>query len=159
MKAAVVKSDRYEPIFNKTFLEYSQYAGFIIDSAVAYHPQGKATVERQIPYVRENFFKGEKFIDREHVQREAVKWCVNTAGMRTHGTTRKRPRIIFEEQEQGLLLPVREERFDVPKWGCGKAHPDHHIRFNNAMYPTIISAQTWTSASTANWLASTMEGM
>ena len=63
MKAAVVKSSRYEPIFNKTFLEYSQYAGFIIDPAVARHPKGKATVERQIPYVRENFFKGEEFID------------------------------------------------------------------------------------------------
>jgi hypothetical protein len=49
MKAAVVKSDRYEPIFNRTFLEYSQYQGFIIDPAVARHPQGKATVERQIP--------------------------------------------------------------------------------------------------------------
>ena len=134
MRAAVVKSDRYEPIFNKTFLEYSQYAGFIIDPAVARHPKGKATVERQIPYVRENFFKGEEFIDRDHVQREAVKWCMNTAGMRTHGTTRKRPRIVFEEQEQGLLLPLREERFDVPKWGSGKAHPDHHIRFNNALY-------------------------
>ncbi len=98
MKAAVVKSSRYEPIFNRTFLEYSQYQGFIIDPAVARHPQGKATVERQIPYVRENFFKGEEFIDYEHVQREAVKWCTNTAGMRIHGTTRKRPRIVFEEQ-------------------------------------------------------------
>ena len=153
MKAAVVKSDRYEPIFNKTFLEYSQYPGFIIDPAVARHPKGKATVERQIPYVRENFFKGEEFIDRDHVQREAVKWCMNEAGMRIHGTTRKRPRIVFEEQEQGLLLPLREERFDVPKWGSGKAHPDHHIRFNNAMYsvPTRLYRQeVGLSASTAS---------
>lgn len=134
MKAAVVKSDRYEPVFNRTFLEYSQYQGFIIDPAVAYHPQGKATVERQIPYVRENFFKGEEFMDREHVQREAVKWCTTAAGMRIHGTTRKRPGIVFEEQEKGLLLPLREERFDVPKWGLCKAHPDHHIRFCNALY-------------------------
>ncbi|MFZ3136723.1 MAG: IS21 family transposase [Thermodesulfovibrionales bacterium] len=134
MKAAVVKSDRYEPIFNRTFLEYSQYQGFIIDPAVARHPQGKATVERQIPYVRENFFKGESFLDCEHVQREAVKWCTTTAGMRIHGTTRKRPRIFFEEQEKALLLPLKEERFDVPKWGRSKAHPDHHIRTGNALY-------------------------
>ena len=80
MKTAVVKSSRYEPIFNRTFLEYSQYQGFIIDPAVARHPQGKATVERQIPYVRENFFKGEEFIDSEHVQREAVKWCTERGG-------------------------------------------------------------------------------
>ncbi len=134
MKAAVVKSSRYEPVFNRTFLEYSQYQGFIIDPAVARHPQGKATVERQIPYVRENFFKGEAFIDSEHVQREAVKWCTEVAGMRIHGTTRKRPRIVFDEQEKTLLLPLRDERFDVPKWGSGKVHPDHHIRFSNALY-------------------------
>lgn len=144
MKNAVVKSDRYEPIFNKTFLEYSQHAGFIIDPAVAYHPQGKANVERQISYVRENFFKGEEFLDKDHAQREALKWCMNTAGMRIHGTTRKRPGIVFEEQEKGLLLPLREERFDVPKWGSGKVHPDHHIRFGNAMYsvPTDYLGKT-----------------
>jgi transposase len=134
MRAAVVKANRYEPIFNRTFLEYSQYQGFIIDPAVARHPQGKATVERQIPYVRENFFKGEEFIDCDHVQREAVKWCINGAGMRIHGTTRKRPRIVFEEQEKAFLLPLREKRFDVPKWGSSKVHPDHHIRFGNALY-------------------------
>jgi transposase len=134
MKAAVVKSSRYEPVFNRTFLEYSQYQGFIIDPAVARHPQGKATVERQIPYVRENFFKGEEFIDCEHVQREAVKWCTNVAGMRIHGTTRKRPRIVFEEHEKALLPPLREERFDVPKWSPATVHPDHHIRFGSALY-------------------------
>ena len=134
MKAAVVKSSRYEPIFNRTFLEYSQYQGFIIDPAVARHPQGKATVERQVPYVRENFFKGERFIDCEHLQREAVKWCTEVAGMRIHGTTRKRPRIVFEEQEKAFLLPPQEERFDIPKWGSTIVHPDHHIRFGNALY-------------------------
>lgn len=134
MKAAVVKSSRYEPVFNRTFLEYSQYQGFIIDPAVARHPQGKATVERQMPYVRENFFKGEEFIDSDHVQREALKWCTSVAGMRIHGTTRKRPRIVFEEAEKAFLLPLREERFDVPKWSTATVHPDHHIRFGNALY-------------------------
>ena len=134
MKAAVVKSSRYEPIFNRTFLEYSQYQGFIIDPAVARHPQGKATVERQIPYVRENFFKGEEFLDCEQVQRAAMKWCTDVAGMRIHGTTRRRPRIVFEGQEKVLLLPLREERFDIPKWGSCTVHPDHHIRFGNALY-------------------------
>jgi len=134
MKAAVVKSSRYEPVFNRTFLEYSQHQGFIIDPAVARHPQGKATVERQIPYVRENFFKGEQFIDCAHVQREALKWCTDVAGMRIHGTTRKRPGIVFEEKEKAFLLPPREERFDIPKWGSATVHPDHHIRFGNALY-------------------------
>ncbi len=37
MKAAVVKSSRYEPVFNRTFLEYSQYQGFIIDGLVLWN--------------------------------------------------------------------------------------------------------------------------
>ena len=32
MKTAVVRSDRYEPSFQRTFLEYSRYRGFIIDA-------------------------------------------------------------------------------------------------------------------------------
>ena len=134
MKAAVVKADRYEPVFNRTFQEYSQHRGFIIDPAVVRHPEGKATVENQIKYVRENFFKGESFTDRAHAQKEAERWCRTTAGLRLHGTTRKRPLLVFEQQEQATLLPLSGERFDVPVWAVCKVHPDHHIRFKNALY-------------------------
>lgn len=134
LRAAVVKSDRYAPIFQRTFLEYSQHRGFILDPALVRHPEGKATVERQIPYVRENFFKGESFRDREHVQQEAIQWCQTTAGMRIHGTTRQRPRMVFEQEEQSALLSLTEERFDPPQWGLCKVHPDHHIRFGYGLY-------------------------
>jgi transposase len=134
LKAAVIKADRYEPVFNRTFQEYSQHRGFIIDPAVVRHPEGKATVENQVKYVRENFFKGESFTDREHAQRQAERWCRTTAGLRLHGTTRKRPLLVFEKQEQPALLPLSAERFDVPVWAVCKVHPDHHVRFKNALY-------------------------
>jgi len=135
MKAAVVKADRYEPIFQRTFLEYSRYRGFIIDATDKGSPKHKPTVERQIPYVRENFFKGEDFKDRDHAQREAIKWALMTAGLRIHGTTRKRPRIVFEGQEKEALLPLSGDRFDVPQWDPPhKVHPDHLIRVNHAGY-------------------------
>ncbi len=134
LKSAVVKADRYAPLFQRTFLEYSQHRGFLLDPTVVRHPEGKPTVERQIPYVRENFFKGESFRDREHVQQEAIQWCQTTAGLRIHGTIRQQPRIVFEQEEQRTLLPLIGERFDVPQWGCCKVHPDHHIRFGNALY-------------------------
>ena len=91
-------------------------------------------MERQIPYVRENFFKGERFRDREHVQQEAIQWCQTTAGLRIHGTTRQRPRVVFEQEEQNALVPFTEERFDPPQWGLCKVHPDHHIRLGYALY-------------------------
>lgn len=134
LRAAVAKSDRYAPIFNRTFLEYSEFRGFIIDPARSNDPTGKPKVERQVPYVRKNFFAGETFRDLAHVQEEATRWCRDSAGMRIHGTTRKRPLIVFNEEEKNCLLPLSEERFDVPRWGSVKVHPDHHIRFGNSLY-------------------------
>jgi len=134
MKLAVVKADRYEPVFTRTFLDYSQHRGFIIDSAVVRHPEGKGTVENQVRYVRENFFKGEEFIDRDHAQREAEKWCRTTAGLRIHGTTRQRPLLVFEQEEQKMLLPLEAERFDVPAFATCTVHRDHHIMFKKGGY-------------------------
>lgn len=134
MKTAVVKADRYEPVFTRTFKDYSQHRGFIIDSAVVRHPEGKGTVENQIRYVRENFFKGEIFISREHAQREAEIWCRTIAGLRIHGTTRKRPLLVFEQEEQKSLLPLSSERFDVPAFATCIVHRDHHIMFKKGGY-------------------------
>lgn len=134
LKAAVTKADKYDPIFSRTFNEYAIYRGFIIDSTDIRSPKQKPKVERQIQYVREDFFKGEQFIDLAHAQREAARWCIEAAGMRTHGTTRKHPFIEFEDHEKQHLKPLVKERFDVPNWGTPKVHPDCHIRFLNALY-------------------------
>lgn len=134
MKAAVVKSDRYEPVFNRTFQEYSLFRGFIIDPAPARHPEAKGCVENQVKYVRDNFFAGEEFTDRDHAQSAARTWCRTVAGLRVHGTTRKRPLLVFEQEEQQVLLPLAAERFDVPVWAECTVHRDHHVRFKNALY-------------------------
>jgi len=134
LRAAVSKSDRYTPVFNRTFLEYSEYRGFIIDPAPAHMATGKPTVERQVPYVRKNFFQGETFRDLARIRDEAVKWCTETAGMRIHGTTRKRPLVIFTEEEKEKLLPLIKDRFDTPSRATPTVHPDHHVRIGYSLY-------------------------
>ncbi len=134
LKAAVKKANKYNPVFSRTFNEYADYRGFTIDSTDSYSPKQKAKVERQVPYVREDFFRGEQFLNLEHAQREAVKWCVEIAGMRTHGTTRKHPFVEFKQHEKSKLKPLVKERFDTPNWGTPKVHPDCHVRFFNALY-------------------------
>jgi hypothetical protein len=134
LKAAVNKADRYDPAFHRTFEEYARYRGFVIDATVPNHAKGKPHVERQIPYVRENFFRGESFLSLEHAQHEAPKWCLTTAGLRIHGTTRKPPLAQFEKFEKSALKPLKGERFDTPSWAEPKVHPDCHIRFHYALY-------------------------
>ncbi len=139
MKVAITKADVYDPIFERTFEEYASYRGFTIDAARVRHPTGKPRVERNVSYVRDNFFRGENWLNLEHVQREAVRWCLQTAGLRIHGTTRKRPFAVFENQERARLLPLERERFDPPHWGKCKVHPDHHISFQKALYSVPTS--------------------
>ena len=134
LKAAIDKADRYEPVSQRTFEEYARHRGFVIDPTRSRDPKGKPVVERQVPYVRESFFRGETWLDLAHVQREALRWCAQTAGMRIHGTTRQRPLAVFENVERAHLLPFEGERFDPPHWGQYKVHPDHHVSFQRALY-------------------------
>ena len=126
MKTAVVKSDRYEPIFQRTTEQYAEHRGFVIDPAVARHPTGKPIVERGVQYVRESFFRGEQWLDLAHVQREARRWCMEVAGRRIHGTTQKRPLVVFEQVALACLRPVKGPRFDTPQWATPTVHDDHH---------------------------------
>jgi len=151
LKAAVTKADRYEPLFQRTFAEYAAYRGFVIDAAIVRHPTGKPHVERQVQYVREGFFRGESWINRDHVQREAERWCLETAGPRIHGTTRQRPIEVFEAVEKPALLALERPPYDPPTWAEAKVHPDHHVQFQKAFYsaPTRhVGKQAWVRGDT-----------
>jgi transposase len=134
MKSAVTKADRYDPVFHRTFSEYAAHHGFTIDAAEKKSPTHKPHVERGVPYVRENFFRGERFLSRDQAQQAAERWCLETAGKRVHGTTRRRPLEEFAAFEKPALLAANGERFDPPEWAELKVHPDCHIRFGNALY-------------------------
>jgi len=41
---------------------------------------------------------------------------------------------VFEAEEKPQLIPLQVERFETPAWGQCKVHPDHHIRFGQALY-------------------------
>ncbi len=134
LKAVVDKSDRCNPKINKTFLEYAQYRGFIVDPANAGHARGKPIVERNVPYVRDNFFAGETFLNINDCQERATSWCTSVAGARIHGTTGTVPIVVFEESEKDKLIPYAYDRYDIALWAICKVHPDHHIRFKNSLY-------------------------
>ena len=101
--AAVAGPDPLQPRLTRGFLEYSQHRGFIADPARVRHPRDKPRVERGVPYVRERFFKGGKFTDLADMRSAATRWCLEVAGQRIHGTTRKQPLAVFREEERSAL--------------------------------------------------------
>lgn len=159
MSAAVVRADAKDPGINPSFAEYAQARGFFVDPARVRHPQDKARVENQVPYVRERWFAGESFSDDLAVLRaSAERWCVEVAGARIHGTTRRVPSEVFESEERAHLGPAPSP-FDVPRWTRAKVHPDHHVQVAYALYsvPTKYRGQRMRGASTGRRCGSTPE--
>ncbi len=131
---AVATADALHPTFTKGFLEYSQHRGFIADAARVRHPKDKPKVERGVPYARERFFKGANFRDLAHTRSEAQRWCRAVAGLRVHGTTRRKPLVVFQDEEREALIPWNGEAYEIADWRNAKVHPDHHIQCRQALY-------------------------
>ena len=144
LSPVVDKADRYNPRINKTFMEYAQFRGFIVDPTNPAHPRGKAIVENNVAYVKKNFFAGETFISLEDCQQRATDWCTSVAGARIHGTTRVRPIELFEEAEKDKMIPYDGKRYDIPYWANPTVHTDHHISFKKSLYslPTKYIGKT-----------------
>ena len=134
MSPIVDKANPTDPRLNQAFVEYAQDRGFLIDATRVRHPKDKPRVERAVPYVRRNFFAGEHFVDRDDAQRQAVVWCMTTAGLRIHGTTACRPVEHFRALEAPTLLPLPEAPYDLPLYATPKVHRDHHIEVARALY-------------------------
>lgn len=94
----------------------------------------KPHVERGIQYVRERFFKGGEFTGLADLRSQAKRWCLDVAGQRVHGTTRKLPLVVFQEEEQHTLISWDGEPYAVVDWRTVKVHPDHHIACQYALY-------------------------
>ncbi len=132
--AAVAGADALHPRLTRGFLEYSQHRGFITDPARVRRPKDKPKVERGVQYVRERFFKGGVFRDLPHLREEATRWCLEVAGQRIHGTTRRKPLAVFRDEERQELLAWDGEPYEITHWRRAKVHPDHHVSCQYALY-------------------------
>lgn len=141
LKAIVDKSDAIQPRFNDWFYEYAQHRGFEIDPARVRKPRDKARVERQVRYVRRDFFGGETFRRLDEIRAAAVRWCRDEAGVREHGTTRRRPIEHFAETDADVLLPAPTAPYDQPVWSKHTVGRDHAVVVQQALYSVPYSVQ------------------
>ena len=132
--AAVAGADALHPRFTRGFLEYSQRRGFIADAARVRHPKDKPKVERGVQYVRERFFKGGDFRGLPHLRSEAQRWCRDVAGLRIHGTTHRKPLVVFQDEERQALISWDGEPYEIADWRNAKVHQGHHIQCHQALY-------------------------
>ena len=91
-------------------------------------------MERGVQYVRERLFKGGDFQGLPHLRAEAQLWCRDVAGLRIHGTTHRKPLVVFQDEERQALIPWDGEPYEIADWRNAMVHPDHHVQCLQALY-------------------------
>lgn len=134
LKTGVLKPDLYDPAFNRAYEELAHHYGFIIDPARVRKPTDKPAVERQIQFIRGDFWRGRTFSNFTEMTVALEQWCTEVAGLRIHGTTKERPLEVFRAIEQPALLPLPVSPWVPATWARAKVARDCSIQVAGSWY-------------------------
>jgi transposase len=135
LKAGVVKACVDDPEVQQAYRECAEHYGFLIAPNRVRTPRHKGKVEQGgVHYVKRNFLGGKETLNVRQANRDVLVWCERTAGLRTHGTTRKQPLVVFNEVEKAALQPLPETPFDPGTWKQLTLHRDCHLSFEGSYY-------------------------
>jgi len=146
LKAAVKKTDWFDPQLNPKIQSFCQHYGTVILPTKPRTPRHKGKVERQVGYVQDNGLKGRTFASLADENSHLLEWETQVADNRIHGTTRQQVRKTFEEVEKPALLPLPISRFPFFQEGLRKANRDGHIEVAKAYYsvpPEYLGREVW----------------
>jgi len=135
LKSAIIKAAYCDPLPNRSYADCAGHYGFQIDPCLPGTPEHKGKVESGVKFVKNRFLPLRRFKDVGDANRQLEQWNENTARVRVHGTTRKRPIDLFDEYEKHSLKPLpRTDRFEIPVWKQLKVGRDIHVQFDKAYY-------------------------
>lgn len=134
LKAGIAKRCWEEPEAQHAYRECAMHYGFLIDPHKPGKPQHKGKVEQGgVHYVKRNFLAGRDPTHIVQANREVLRWVQETAGTRTHGTTRQQPLRRFEV-ERAALRALPRTPYDLAIWKRVKLHRDGYVVFEGSYY-------------------------
>ena len=133
MKVVVTSYDGDQPIYNTRFLAFATHYGFRPWACRPHRPQTKGKVERPFRYVESNLLNGRTFTSLEHLNEMARRWLAETADVRIHRETKRRPIDLFEE-EKPHLLGLPGQPYDTAQVLYRTVDADGHIAYQQNFY-------------------------
>jgi transposase len=150
LKAAIAKAAVHDPVVQRAYREFAEHYGFLISPCRPRTPRHKGKVEKGgVHYLKRNFLAGRSFRDIVEANERGLRWCVETAGRRIHGTTKQQPLERFDEAEREALMPLPEAPYTLAVWKKAKLHPDCHVVFGGSFYSAphrLIGKTLWVRA-------------
>lgn len=128
LKSFVIKSDRYEPTFNKLSLQLGNYYGVELQATRPGKPKDKAHVERHVSIVYNQIYgpiRDKEFYSIESLNASILKQVALLNEKKYQGKTYSRQDKFEEEQEALRGLPKR--LFEIKKSTLAKVQRNYHV--------------------------------
>ncbi len=134
----------------RSYRDCAEHYGFLIAPCRPRTPEHKGKVEQGgVHYVTRNALAGRAFRDIHEGNRHLLRWCMETAGRRVHGTTKRIPLEVFDQLERVALRPLPITPWEPVEWKRAKLHADCHVVFAGAYYSAphrLIGERLWVRA-------------
>jgi transposase len=129
LRSGVTQPCRYEPVINRTYLEFAQHYGSAVVPARAGHPRDKAVVEANVLVAQRwilAVLRDRAFFNVAELN--AAIWALlpglNARPMRRLGVSR---RALFEQLDRPLLRPLPTTRYEFAEWCDAGVNIDYHV--------------------------------
>src|SRR5262249_27711299 len=127
--SGVTKPCRYEPVINRTYLEFAQHYGAAVVPARAGRPRDKAIVEVSVLVAQRWILaalRNRRFFNVPGLNtaiRELLP-SLNDRLMKHLGVSRRQ---LFEQLDRPLLRPLPTTRYEVGEWRDATVNIDYHV--------------------------------
>lgn len=133
MKTVVDRWEGGGPVYNVRFLSFAAHYGFRPWACQPRRAQTKGKVERPFQYVESNLLNGRTFSGLEHLNQVARHWLANTADVRVHRETRKRP-VDMHAEELPHLLSLPTVPYDTARFVYRTVDAEGMISYERNLY-------------------------
>lgn len=134
LKAGILEAHFYEPLYQRLYKQFADHYSFYPLPCRVRQPQEKGKVESGIKYIKGNFFAGRQFRSHEDLQGQLTDWIRHYCHERIHGTTKEKPKNLFDHKEKEALSSLPKTPFYIGFRGQRKVHKDCHIILDHNFY-------------------------
>lgn len=138
LKAGILEAHFYEPVYQRLYKKFADHYGFYILPCRVRQPQEKGKVESGIKYLKNNFFAGRQFKSHVDLRKQLKDWMRHYCQERIHGTTKEKPRVLFEAKEKAVLTSLPKFSFYMGFRGERKVHKDCHVILDHNFYSVLF---------------------
>jgi hypothetical protein len=133
-KCMALEASNYEPLLNPAAERFAAHYGTLLECLPPYDPEAKGKIERQVPYGRRLYeAHQDTWLGIEESQ-AYMERKLTLANDRRHGTTLRRPKEVFDQEEAKTLKPLPILAYEIEEFHEGPVRQDGHVRFANKYY-------------------------